>query len=105
MSVGPVLLVVEMRSREVYMVCNYQQRSIPAVVRICWARVVVFLLVLASLAIFPAQAPGATPSIQITTTNPNGSANNGQVMLGSHVALSTILTNQANTSRVWQLQG
>jgi hypothetical protein len=87
------------------MVCNYHQRSIPALVRLYPARVVTLLLVLAGLAICPARALGATASLQVTVTNSDGSANNGQVGLGHTITVASYLVNVATDTRVWQLTG
>jgi uncharacterized protein (DUF1800 family) len=46
-----------------------------------------------------------TAEINFTETNKNGTANNGQVVLGTTMTLSTVLYHWPGDLRVWQLQG
>jgi uncharacterized protein (DUF1800 family) len=47
----------------------------------------------------------STAEMNFTETNNNGAANNGQVVIGTTMTVSTVLNHWSNDPRVWQLQG
>src|SRR5271170_1280654 len=85
--------------------CNLFERCVSSLTKTCCVRVFLFLLTLSSLAIYPAPAQGATPALQLTVTNWNGSANDGQVSIGQQITLTAHLIDIAFGARTWKLEG